>query len=156
MKSEVLSLTSKVGAEVQGLQPTLARIEAVEARCLELPQVACPTTHVFAKGVYWREVAIPAGVFAMGHEHKTEHINVLLAGKVRVMVDGRVTELTAPQVIVSGPGIRKVVYAVTATRWANVHANPTDETDLDKIEDLFIEKSAGYLAHKEGAPKWLS
>lgn len=129
--------------------PTLAQLEQLESKMLQLPQVDHQTTHVFAPGIYWREVEIPAGALVLGHQHKTEHLNVMLSGRVRVLSDGQVIELTAPQVFASKPGTRKLVYAVEPTRWANVHANPTDETDLGKLEVIFIEKSAAHLEHAE-------
>jgi len=136
-------------AEVVPTFPTMEKVEQVEAGCLKLPQVPCPVTNLFSKGIYWRELFIPKGVFAIGHQHKTEHVNVMLSGRVRVLSDGKVIELEAPQVFVSAPGTRKLVYAVEDTRWANVHANPTDETDMDKLETLFIEKSAAFLEHEK-------
>ena len=136
-------------AETVPTFPTLASIERVEAMCLKLPQVDMPLTHLFAPGIYWREGFIPAGTFAIGHQHKTEHINVLLSGTIRVLQDGKEVELTAPQVFKSSAGVRKAVFAVTDVRFVNVHHNPTDETDLDKLEAIFVEKSATYLQNTE-------
>jgi quercetin dioxygenase-like cupin family protein len=130
-------------------QSAIDSIQAVESAMLKMPQADCPVTNVFAPGIYWREIEIPAGAIALGHKHKTEHVNVLLAGRVRVLCDGQVTELVAPQVFVSPPGVRKLLYAVERTRWANIHANPTDETDMEKLEVIFIEKSESFLAHQE-------
>ena len=124
-------------------------LEKVEAACLKLPQVECPVTNVFADGIYWRELFIPANCFALGHQHKTEHVNVLLSGRVKVFKDGDVVELVAPLVFTSPPGTRKMVYAVEDTRWANIHANPTNERDMEKLELIFIEKSQSFLDHQE-------
>ena len=96
--------------------PTLSDLEQLEAVMLQRPQVAAPVTNLFAPGLYWRELAIPAGCLALGHTHKTEHFNVLLAGRVLVLCEGRVTELVAPQVFVSPPGVRKLVLALEPTR----------------------------------------
>jgi hypothetical protein len=134
----------------------LDKIERAEAALLQMPQVPCPVTHIFAPGIYWREVFLPAGVFAIGHQHKTEHLNVLLAGRVRVLADGRVVELKAPQVFKSGPGTRKMVYAVEPTRWANVHTNPADERDEERLEMLFIEKSTAFLEHQQDMQRLLA
>ena len=128
--------------------PTLEKLETLEAAMLKMPQADCPVTNLFAPGIYWREIEIPAGAVALGHEHKTEHLNVLLSGRVRVLCDGQVKELVAPCVFSSSAGVRKLVYAVEPTRWANVHANPTDETEMAKLELIFIEKSAAFLAHQ--------
>lgn len=127
---------------------TLEQVERVESAFLKMPQVDCPVTHLFAPGIYWRELALPAGTFAIGHKHRTEHLNVILSGRVRVLSDGHVVELAAPQVFVSKPGTRKMVYALEDTRWANVHSNAGDETDMDKLELLNIEKSGSFLEHE--------
>jgi quercetin dioxygenase-like cupin family protein len=131
---------------MDALVPTLEKIEQIEARLLALPQVEVPVTNLFAAGLYWREITLDAGTFAIGHKHKQEHINVILTGRLRVLADGKVTEIVAPAVFKSGPGIRKVAYAVETTRWANVLANPTEESDVDKLEILFVEKSPAWLA----------
>lgn len=124
------------------------RVERLEAACLKEPQLDCPVTNIFLDGIYWRELSMPADCFAIGHRHKTEHLNVMLSGRVRVIVDGQVKELVAPQVFKSEPGVKKIVYAIEPTRWANVLFNPTNETDQDKLELLFIEKSGAFLEHE--------
>ena len=128
----------------------------LESAMLKLPQVTCPVTNHFAPGIYWREITIPAGAIALGHKHKTEHLNVLLSGRVRVLCDGQVKELAAPQVFSSPPGTRKIVLALEPVRWANVHANPTNEHDMEKLELIFVEKSAAYLAHEKEIAKLLN
>jgi hypothetical protein len=47
--------------------------------------------------------------------------------------------LEASTVIKSKPGIKRVGYAHEDTVWITVH--PTDETDLDKLEENLIAKS---------------
>ena len=142
-----------------GFTPTLQQIEQVEAKMLNLPQVEMPLTHIFAPGIYWREMLIPKGTFAIGHQHKTEHLNVILSGKLRVLVDGRVEELIAPMVFKSGAGVRKMAFALEDTRMVNIHHNPTNEQDMDKLEEIFVQKSAAYLHHADeiqllkGTPK---
>ncbi len=125
-------------------------LEQAEARLLSRPQVDCPLTNLFAPGIYWREIFIPANTFAIGHEHKTEHLNVLLSGHLRVLVDGKVIDLVAPQVFKSAAGVRKAAYALTDCRMANVHHNPTNETDQAKLEEIFVVKSDSHLNyHRE-------
>jgi len=127
--------------------PTLEKIEAVEARLLDLPQVNCPLKHQFAPGVYFREVFMPKGTFVIGHEHQTEHFNVVLSGKASVLCDGVVMDIAAPHVFVSQPGVRKILYIKEDMRWATVH--PTTETDLDILEPLLIRKSAAFENHAQ-------
>lgn len=120
-------------------------IEAVEKLLLDLPQVDIPVTHRFAPGIYWREMTAPADAFIIGHRHKHATLNVLLKGRIKVFVNGKVQILCAPFVVVSQPGERKIAYCIDEVIWANAH--PTDETDLDKIEEMFIEKSPSFIDH---------
>jgi len=121
------------------------RVETLEADLLKLPQTDCPLTHRFAPGIYLREIFMPAGTFVIGHEHKTEHFNIVTAGRALVMMDGITQEIAAPATFVSGPGVRKVLYILEDMTWMTVH--PTPETDLLKLEDELIIKSASYLRH---------
>lgn len=120
-------------------------VNAVEAEMLALPQVDCPVTHRFGPGVYIREVFMPKGAWVVGHYHTTPHINIMLTGVIGLMNDdGTETVLHAPQTFVAQPG-RKVAYIYEDVIWQNVHA--TDETDVEKLEDMFLDKSAAYLDH---------
>jgi hypothetical protein len=47
----------------------------------------------------------------------------------------------------SPPG-RKAAFFLEDTIWLNIHI--TDETDIDKIEDIFIKKSDAWMKKKEG------
>lgn len=122
-------------------------IEKVEGGLLQFPQVDIPLTHLFAPGVYWREVFMPAGTFVIGHQHKTSHFNVILSGSARVMMDGELHQITAPCVLVSEPNVRKLLYIEEDMRWATVH--PTEETDLEALSDLLITKSGTFLGHEK-------
>lgn len=126
--------------------PTLADIEQVEGRLLDFAQVDMPLTHRFAPGVYFREIRMPAGTFVIGHEHKTEHFNVILSGRADVLVDGQVVELRAPMVFVSKAGVRKMLYIREDMVWATIH--PTTETNVEQLEAMLIQKSATYQRHE--------
>lgn len=118
------------------------KLEVLADGMLKQVQVPLELTHVFATGVYWRELKIPAGTFVLGHKHKHECVNVMLTGRMRVLVGDSVKEIVAPQVFVTPAGSQKVAYVIEETRFANVLANPTNEMDINRIEDLMIEKSA--------------
>lgn len=121
-------------------------IEAAEMRLLGLPQLDIPITHRFAPGIYWREMTAPKDAIIIGHRHKTKHFNLLLKGRLKVLVNGRVQILSAPFVVVSEPGERKVARVIEEAVWVNIH--PTEETDLQKLEDALIEKSDGFIEHE--------
>jgi hypothetical protein len=110
-----------------------------------LPQVACPLTHLFAPGVYLRQIAMPAGTLVIGKIHRTEHFNVIERGKFAIRHDdGRVETLQAPVTFVSKAGVQKVLYIIEDTVWKTIHA--TSETDLEKLEALLIEAPAALEA----------
>jgi hypothetical protein len=121
------------------------KIEALERAMLEQEQVDCPVTHHFGPGVYIREVAIPAGTVVIGHHHKGPCLNMLLKGAMKIRdPDGHPRVIEAPLVFTTGPG-RKVALALSDCVFQNIHA--TEETDLDKLEQLLIEKSETWEAH---------
>lgn len=112
----------------------------------------CPVRHIFAPGVYLREMTIPKGTVIIGKIHKHAHPNIISQGKVRVVTETGSHELTAPHTFVSEVGTKRVVYAIEDTIWTTVHV--TDETDLAKIEDHVIAKDYSELsapALKEGS-----
>jgi hypothetical protein len=127
--------------------PVNDQIENLERELLNLPQVECPLKHNFAPGVYMREITMPAGSLIIGHEHLTEHFNVVLTGKARVMIDGVIEDLVAPCYFISKPNVRKVLYIVEEMKFATIH--PTDETSVEVLEDTLIRKSNSFIKHEE-------
>jgi len=136
--------------EVVGEEPIndsrLSKIESVESQMLQLPQVDVPLTHMFAPGVYAREVVMPSDSFVIGHQHKTEHFNIILTGRATVMMDGVVYEINAPAIIKSNENVRKILYIHEEMRWITIH--PTKETNIDKLEEMLVVKSESYLEHQ--------
>lgn len=126
-----------------------SKIEQVESHLLDLPQVECPVAHHFGPGIYIREVTLPAGTIAIGHAQRFEHLNIMLTGAVAMVGDdGQTKVLRAPMIFVGKPG-RKLGYVLETCIWQNVYA--TDERDIDKLEAMFLDKSATWQAHAEAA-----
>jgi hypothetical protein len=122
----------------------LAKIDELERLMGELPQVACAVVNAFGPGIYIRQVTLPVGTFVMGHRHRQAHLNIMLKGKLTMFHDdGRREHLTAPVVCVAQPG-RKVAYIHEEVLWLNLYA--TTETDVEKLEDEFVEKSESWKA----------
>lgn len=122
-------------------------VEQVEAALLTMEQADAPVVHIFGPGIYIREVHIPAGVIAVGHRQKYEHMNVMLKGRVTVVnEDGSLVELVAPLVFTGKPG-RKVGYIHEDMVWQNIYA--TTETDVEKLEATFLEKSETWHQDQE-------
>lgn len=109
-------------------------------------KVECPVVHGFAPGIYVRECMIPAGTLAIGHSHRTEHLNMMLKGRMSLLMDGKVKQIGAPLVFMSSPGTRKVAYVHEDALFLTIH--PTSETDIPKLEELLIEKSDTFNLHQ--------
>ena len=122
------------------------RIEKLERVHLTLDQVDCDLVHRFSRGVYLREIHMPAGTFIIGQQHKTTHFNIILKGSAAVHIDGEERIISAPCTFESGPGVRKVLLILEDMIWQTVHV--TNETDLGVLEELLIEKSESYLEHE--------
>lgn len=133
---------------------TEQKIQTLEAEFLKQPQADCPVVHRFGPGIYIREVTIPADTFSIGHRQTTTHLNIMLAGRVTMVnEDGSHTELVAPQTFVAGPG-RKIGYIHETMVWQNVYA--TDETDVEKLEAMFLDKSATWQESQKNQQLLLS
>ena len=99
--------------------------------------------HYFAPGIYVRELHMAKGMILVGHRHSTETVNTLLKGKVALIEDGKLIYREAPFTYVSPAKHRKALYVIEDVIWQNVH--PSDEIDLQKLEDIFIEKSPALI-----------
>lgn len=115
-------------------------IEGITKEFMEHPQVECPVTHNFAPDIYIREIFMPADTVVIGHKHLTEHFNVILKGKCRVMIGDVVEELTAPCTFVSGAGSQKIVNVLEDCIWQTVHSNPDNENDIETLESRYVIK----------------
>lgn len=124
---------------MDGLLTPIGKIYALEALMKLQPQVNLEVYHYFSKGVYARELHIPAGVILTGEIHKFTNLNILSQGKIQVLVGDVVQEIEAPFTVVSPAGTKRIARALTDCIWTTIHG--TDEVDLNIIEKTFIAKS---------------
>lgn len=138
--AEVASATSaKQAIELQ-------KIETLERALLKEPQVDFPLEHAFAPNVYLRQITMPKDTIVIGHQHKTEHFNIVLSGRASVYMEGQMHEIVAPSIFKSSAGVRKVLFIHETMVWATVH--PTSETNLDKLDEELIIKSESFQQHQ--------
>lgn len=129
----------------EALTSTDVSLDDLEQNMLEYPQTVCPVEHYFGPSIYIRQVTMPKDTFVMGHAHKQASMNVMLQGKMAVLVDGTVRVIEAPATFVTPPG-RKLAYIIEDVVFQNIYA--TDETDVDVLEDMFVDKSTSWETHK--------
>jgi hypothetical protein len=127
--------------------PSRESILKLEAAMLEHPQVEMEVIHHFSKGIYARELRIPKGTVLTGKIHRHEHLNIISAGDITVMTESGMQRIRAPHTLLSLPGIKRAGYAHEDTVWTTIHA--TEETDLVKLEQMFIAPSFAELEFKD-------
>jgi hypothetical protein len=142
-----------------------SKILEIEALMKEMPdhltRSDIPLQHYFSKDVYAREITVAAGSVLVGEMHKFKNLNILSKGSIAVASIDGVKHLKAPCTWVSEPGAKRIAYFLEETVWTTIHG--TDETDVDKIEEKFIEKEPeNYLKQIEneklltvGDKQWL-
>jgi hypothetical protein len=139
---ELAIIAPEVGA-LMGRSVSREQVEHLEAALQNLPQADCPVRHLFAPGIYAREMTIPAGVALTGAVHKTEHLSIVSKGRIAVTTDDGVKVLCAGEAFVSKPGAKRAGFALEETVWTTIH--PTDETDIDKLVELLTESTNAEL-----------
>lgn len=130
---------------------TLAQIEAIEAELLNAFGLSnIEVEHRFAPGVYYRTIVMPTASYIIGHEHTTEHANIITQGRAIVMIGDELKEVMAGDHFNSKPGIRKILFILDNCKWTTVH--PTNETSIPKLEDQLIVKSQSHLRYLASHP----
>jgi quercetin dioxygenase-like cupin family protein len=163
VRSEILA---NIMAKERQLTESLARerIAKLQAALDDIAdtkgQTECPLKHTFTPGIYAREIFVPAGTIVVTKIHKHEHPVFVLKGECTVYSnDGTLKRVKAPCMMVTPAGTKRAVYVHTDTIWVTVHANPDNETDLQKLEYALIAKHYDALpdaARKiEGEQPWL-
>lgn len=141
-----------------------ARIYDLEAELLERPQVDCPVVHHYAPGIYVREMTVPPFTVLTGAVHKTEHLAMLIKGRIEVLTEDGLQVLEAPCTVLSRPGIKRVGRTFEeGAVWSTIHANPDDCRDMDVIvERLCTTPNSELLGNRLAAlnnsnedQKWL-
>jgi len=111
-----------------------------------------PIEHYFMDGVYVRKMTMKEGVAVIGAIHKHLHMCFLTEGHVTVANEEEVVDYMAPCVIIATPGVKRVLRANKDSVWYNIHQNPTNTQDVDKIERNIVaisyEEYENYIKNK--------
>lgn len=94
----------------------------------------CGTIHHFSSGVYAKEMHLAWGTKATSHKHLYDHFSILAKGKV--IVNDQI--FCAPACIEIKAGQEHEITALEDSVWFCIHA--TDVTDIEKIDDVLIQK----------------
>ena len=116
--------------------PVLAlrqKIDAAEEILLQVPQMEIIPRHVFADGLYGREILIPAGTILTGKVHRHADLNFVLYGEIDVITENGPRRVVGPCWFAGKAGAKQIGHAHTDTLWVTVHA--TRNRDLETLED---------------------
>lgn len=114
-----------------------AEIADLQSRMMASPErVHIEPTHIFAQGLYVREVALPAGTIAVGHIHAQEHVCIVSKGRVSVVTEAGAREVVAPATFVVPRGTKNVVRVEEDAVWTTIHA--TEERDVATLEATLL------------------
>ena len=119
--------------------PTRAAILRLQEALLPVQCEMPEPVHHFARGMYGRELTLPAGAVVVGKIHKHEHLLMVLKGRATVVSEFGRQEVLAGWISVSLPGTKRAVYSHEDTTFVTVHLNPTDTHDLHAVEAEHIE-----------------
>lgn len=129
---EVTEAPTKSPAEMRNA------ILALEATILAMPQIEIPIEHYFVPGIYLRQMTMPAGAVITGKIHRTEHYCILAKGEATLVTESGRKNIQAPMVIHSLPGVKRAIHSHSEVVWINVHHNPTNERDLNRVDEIFV------------------
>jgi hypothetical protein len=141
METELIRPKKKKKKSKEELRQSIVALEATMKAMPAERQIHIEPKHYFANGLYMREIFIPKGVTLTGKIHKTEHLCVLSQGEVSVYTDEGMKRIKASTVVKSSPGTKRVLFAHQDSIWINAHFNPSNETDLHKIESHFVAET---------------
>ena len=138
---DIMTPTAAAEFEVstQRPAPTMDQIKKLQEMMLPIQSEQPEPKHLFAPGMYLRELTVPAGMLMVGKIHKHAHFLMVLKGKAEVVSEFGRMVVEAGHVSVSPAGVKRVVLAIEDTQFITVHVNKSDTQDLADIEAEHIE-----------------
>ena len=97
-----------------------------------------PIKHSFADQIYIRQMDMKQGQFVIGAIHNHQHAWFLMKGRVLINNNGEEIEHIAPCYTVSEPGSKRFIYALEDSIFVNVHKNPSNTKDIEKLKKEIV------------------
>lgn len=92
-------------------------------------------THDFSGPLYMRKMKMPANSVVVSAIHHSDHFWFLMSGRILVTTDGETVEHIAPCYSHSVKGAKRFILCKEECLFINVHMNPTDSNDIDKVQE---------------------
>lgn len=135
-KPQDLIARKKVRARIYELQEKLEKATST-ANSL-IPKEMGTLTHRFARGMYARELFIPAGTIMVSHLHKFLRHCIISKGDVTFTTEYETRRVRAPYADVFLPGSKVALFTHTDTVWTAIIR--TDSTSVKDIEAEILAK----------------
>lgn len=118
--------------------PAIDRVRAMQAALMAVPEhhIEIVPVHRFAHGLYVREVSLPAGCIAVGHMHSQEHVTIISKGRLQIVTEDGVEEVTAPATFIIPAGRKNCVHVIEDAVWTTIHAS--DAQTAEEAEATLI------------------
>ena len=144
-ESKELALNSR--EKIQGLQDLLIdNADEVNIVTHQNSKIF-PLEHTFADGIYVRQMTMDKESLVVGAIHNHLHVWFLLSGHITVATEEESLEYVAPCYVLATPGTKRVIYANENSVFVNVHKNPTNCKDIEKLEQEIV--SATFEEYEE-------
>lgn len=109
-----------------------------------------PLRHLFAPGIYCREIHLPADSVVVGKIHRFEHVSIISKGRVTVFDERGEHTYCAGDSFVSPAGTKRAVLTHEATIWTTIHPNADDERDVSVLEARYTAAEYAELGMSVG------
>lgn len=122
-------------------------VDELELALIEnFEQIDFPVRHIFAPGLYVREIFMPKGSRLTSKIHNTEHLYRVTAGSARVSIDGdKWVRIQAPYDGITKPGTRRVLFIEEDCIWSTYHVVPI----VTGEENMFSDEEKGKFVQEE-------
>lgn len=123
----------------------IARLEELEQRLEQLPQIELATTHTLHDGVYTRTVVVPAGAIVTGVVIKIP-TTLIVAGDTTVLVGTQAKRLTGYHVLTGAANRKQAVYAHSDTCFTMLFK--TDAKTIAEAEAEFTDETWRLMSNR--------
>ena len=97
-----------------------------------------PLKHMFADGIYIRQMDMQADSVIVGAIHNHLHAWFLLTDHLAVVTEDTTEEFVSPCYVLATPGSKRVIYALEDSIFVNIHKNPDNIKDIKKLEEEIV------------------
>lgn len=123
-------------------RPTLPQLDrlhqAIETSGIPRLDLAAHTAHHFCRGMYARELRVPAGYVVVGKMHASENFFLLVSGECSISTNDGIRRLRGPVLAVTKPGDKRVCFAHTDVVMFNFHTRTDEAEDIKVLEARYV------------------